>query len=103
MKETLAHFLSHRRNFSNPYSTMSFRTWISDGSRIHRRLSSPGQEFPDRKDQFHVLLRIGRSEEHTSELQSRFDLVCRLLLEKKNLYINMFLYYILLFKLDSYT
>src|SRR5699024_12152040 len=28
--------------------------------------------------------RIFRSEEHTSELQSRFDLVCRLLLEKKN-------------------
>src|SRR5437868_1632434 len=26
-----------------------------------------------------------RSEEHTSELQSRFDLVCRLLLEKKKL------------------
>src|SRR5699024_11350215 len=25
-----------------------------------------------------------RSEEHTSELQSRFDLVCRLLLEKEN-------------------
>src|SRR5699024_12170497 len=25
-----------------------------------------------------------RSEEHTSELQSRFDLVCRLLLEKHN-------------------
>src|SRR5699024_11279398 len=27
--------------------------------------------------------RAHRSEEHTSELQSRFDLVCRLLLEKK--------------------
>src|SRR5699024_12868275 len=27
---------------------------------------------------------VERSEEHTSELQSRFDLVCRLLLEKKN-------------------
>src|SRR5204862_3769555 len=27
--------------------------------------------------------RLGRSEEHTSELQSRRDLVCRLLLEKK--------------------
>src|SRR5699024_12692968 len=27
--------------------------------------------------------RRDRSEEHTSELQSRFDLVCRLLLEKK--------------------
>src|SRR5699024_12217219 len=26
---------------------------------------------------------FARSEEHTSELQSRFDLVCRLLLEKK--------------------
>src|SRR5207249_785636 len=26
---------------------------------------------------------LERSEEHTSELQSRFDLVCRLLLEKK--------------------
>src|SRR5438067_8525205 len=35
---------------------------------------------------FHQLTNIGetpRSEEHTSELQSRFDLVCRLLLEKK--------------------
>src|SRR5207249_5235374 len=28
---------------------------------------------------------VSRSEEHTSELQSRFDLVCRLLLEKKNM------------------
>src|SRR5438067_10567941 len=28
--------------------------------------------------------KAARSEEHTSELQSRFDLVCRLLLEKKN-------------------
>src|SRR5699024_12737358 len=27
-----------------------------------------------------------RSEEHTSELQSRFDLVCRLLLEKKKIF-----------------
>src|SRR5690625_6835227 len=30
------------------------------------------------------LLRAARSEEHTSELQSRGHLVCRLLLEKKN-------------------
>src|SRR6266513_1492355 len=29
------------------------------------------------------LMQHARSEEHTSELQSRFDLVCRLLLEKK--------------------
>src|SRR5699024_11958424 len=31
-----------------------------------------------------------RSEEHTSELQSRFDLVCRLLLEKKKNNINFY-------------
>src|SRR5699024_12745827 len=30
-----------------------------------------------------TIFTIQRSEEHTSELQSRFDLVCRLLLEKK--------------------
>src|SRR5699024_11489782 len=30
-----------------------------------------------------VQTQVDRSEEHTSELQSRFDLVCRLLLEKK--------------------
>src|SRR5699024_11975787 len=35
----------------------------------------------------HIILHnsFNRSEEHTSELQSRFDLVCRLLLEKKKL------------------
>src|SRR5207249_9544740 len=44
------------------------------------RVSRPGESRPgpDRSG------RIRRSEEHTSELQSRFDLVCRLLLEKKN-------------------
>src|SRR5699024_12881730 len=31
-----------------------------------------------------TLIFSSRSEEHTSELQSRFDLVCRLLLEQKN-------------------
>src|SRR2546429_8439391 len=33
-----------------------------------------------------VLLLVHRSEEHTSELQSRLHLVCRLLLEKKKTY-----------------
>src|SRR5699024_12283866 len=36
------------------------------------------------KTQDQVMQTLIRSEEHTSELQSRFDLVCRLLLEKKN-------------------
>src|SRR5437868_12747725 len=34
-----------------------------------------------------------RSEEHTSELQSRFDLVCRLLLEKKKIHPQHILYF----------
>src|SRR5438874_7755056 len=33
---------------------------------------------------FRKTMSVPRSEEHTSELQSRRDLVCRLLLEKKN-------------------
>src|SRR5699024_11612995 len=33
-----------------------------------------------------IYVRADRSEEHTSELQSRFDLVCRLLLEKKKIH-----------------
>src|SRR3982751_7074587 len=44
----------------------------------------------------------GRSEEHTSELQSRSDLVCRLLLEKKhNTIIYLLLIIITLFCLLS--
>src|SRR5690349_22557587 len=38
--------------------------------------------IPARGDELRLRSRI-RSEEHTSELQSRRDLVCRLLLEKK--------------------
>src|SRR5207249_6067794 len=37
------------------------------------------------KDRSSATAVSARSEEHTSELQSRFDLVCRLLLEKKKL------------------
>src|SRR5690349_23188123 len=42
---------------------------------------------PRRPERFAELFRAAgiRSEEHTSELQSRRDLVCRLLLEKKKL------------------
>ena len=37
-----------------------------------------------KKDEVEIHNRNGRSEEHTSELQSQAYLVCRLLLEKKN-------------------
>src|SRR5437868_8242262 len=42
-----------------------------------------GRNRPDVRHGGQSVIRGGRSEEHTSELQSRFDLVCRLLLEKK--------------------
>src|SRR5437667_12631698 len=40
-------------------------------------------EFLTADDRFLLAARLPRSEEHTSELQSHHDLVCRLLLEKK--------------------
>src|SRR5690554_7548199 len=46
------------------------------GHRVLRRAQAPGRLEADR-------LAGARSEEHTSELQSRPHLVCRLLLEKK--------------------
>src|SRR5207249_12254511 len=39
--------------------------------------------LPEESQRFASAGNGNRSEEHTSELQSRFDLVCRLLLEKK--------------------
>src|SRR2546427_2808186 len=40
--------------------------------------------FRQRNEVIAAVLRQQRSEEHTSELQSQSNLVCRLLLEKKN-------------------
>src|SRR5688572_32408485 len=36
----------------------------------------------------HMIYALFRSEEHTSELQSQSNLVCRLLLEKKKIYLS---------------
>src|SRR2546430_11059864 len=55
-----------------PYTTL-FR------SRCHLRLQQRGVWWHSRK----AVGTTGRSEEHTSELQSQSNLVCRLLLEKK--------------------
>src|SRR5690625_5406900 len=43
----------------------------------------PGRKVPDLPETGIVIVTDSRSEEHTSELQSRGHLVCRLLLEKK--------------------
>src|SRR5690606_40938329 len=66
-------------HFQTPHSPVSVLPL-----RFKRAAKNPGPAFrpdrgPDRPSYFHF-----RSEEHTSELQSRENLVCRLLLEKKN-------------------
>src|SRR5438046_4948687 len=54
--------------------------WTRNRSRSkRRRCSGPRAELHSTERQFHCQ----RSEEHTSELQSLTNLVCRLLLEKK--------------------
>src|SRR5688572_32554778 len=58
-----------------PYTTL-FRSPSASSGR-HRR---PRLRFRDRQG---IAIGDGRSEEHTSELQSQSNLVCRLLLEKK--------------------
>src|SRR5690349_23450346 len=73
-----------------PYTTL-FRSDLAQrglGSRIGHEgeRGSSGRGAGDRGDY--------RSEEHTSELQSRRDLVCRLLLEKKKKKIKQELVYV---------
>src|SRR3712207_7429982 len=61
-------------NLTNSPLSDETPTWSPDGQRIaFARSGSKGGIY------------VMRSEEHTSELQSRQYLVCRLLLEKKNL------------------
>src|SRR5437868_12670482 len=50
--------------------------------RLQRRIDEDKAELEGRLGE-RIDNKKDRSEEHTSELQSRFDLVCRLLLEKK--------------------
>src|SRR5438874_8479326 len=64
-----------------PYTTL-FRSSFDSRAGAHargRRVRAGGRALHDR----HPVPVELRSEEHTSELQSRRDLVCRLLLEKK--------------------
>src|SRR3712207_8956054 len=66
-----------------PYTTL-FRSAARDlGERAHRELLVVGRQVRVLEHRRDLVLRGRRSEEHTSELQSRQYLVCRLLLEKK--------------------
>src|SRR2546430_4947068 len=65
-----------------PYTTL-FRSHRKQYAQVHKNRSGKSA-----KHQISLLGRVGllcgvRSEEHTSELQSQSNLVCRLLLEKK--------------------
>src|SRR2546421_4549751 len=51
--------------------------------RVRVRADAGSEDRHQRHQARHGVVYAHRSEEHTSELQSRSDLVCRLLLEKK--------------------
>src|SRR5260370_10737954 len=72
-----------------PSSTLFPSTTLSRSGRPHRPpAAGRGPRAFPAKSHRSVLQRLAeksdRSEEHTSELQSHLNLVCRLLLEKKN-------------------
>src|SRR2546422_5554495 len=67
-----------------PYTTL-FRSLGTSAGADQRLLLSSGKFtlYPGQTAECVIAIGIARSEEHTSELQSRLHLVCRLLLEKK--------------------
>src|SRR5437868_10931157 len=77
------HSFPTRRSSDLAQVTPAFRFWPSTGGLITYNKTALWLHTLERHLGWPVLQRIMRSEEHTSELQSRFDLVCRLLLEKK--------------------
>src|SRR6202023_4332584 len=75
---------SRRANFffNDTATTEIYTLSLHDALPISRRRSR-AQSFPDAVRSDRPGCGAGRSEEHTSELQSLTNLVCRLLLEKK--------------------
>src|SRR5699024_12416546 len=69
-----------------PYTTL-FRSirprWLACASQCRASPTAGSRSSPAHPPAPPRVSGLPRSEEHTSELQSRFDLVCRLLLEKK--------------------
>src|SRR3712207_8305202 len=89
-----------------PYTTLfrSYTRVLSTGGncasaetfQLIRRLRTGSQNLPRRRNSSRTSSRFSavilRSEEHTSELQSRQYLVCRLLLEKKKNHYTTYAY-----------
>src|SRR5260370_32625091 len=65
-----------------PYTTL-FRSRSPGGGRVCAEARSSLSGIAVTAEAMRAERRPGRSEEHTSELQSHLNLVCRLLLEKK--------------------
>src|SRR2546429_3889259 len=70
-----------------PYTTL-FRSWWSkaEATFYWSRTRLPARESKAKSANWSR--HLWRSEEHTSELQSRLHLVCRLLLEKKKTHVH---------------
>src|SRR5438105_11593432 len=77
-RSTLFPYTTLFRSPSLPFSSKEPASSKTTVSSVARRVASPTYTVPGGD-----AARDRRSEEHTSELQSRVDLVCRLLLEKK--------------------
>src|SRR2546427_8744905 len=83
--------------FNDTATTEIYTLSLHDALPICQHVGLPGHErevrlalelelplqFPQRRHELPRARQIHRSEEHTSELQSQSNLVCRLLLEKK--------------------
>src|SRR3712207_7684505 len=78
---TLFRSLRNARTLSVAPSPRSTGGPAHGDRRVRERLCSVSQRTPEAR--MRAWIRLARSEEHTSELQSRQYLVCRLLLEKK--------------------
>src|SRR3712207_8921684 len=78
-------FRSQTRKDMQDWTGTSPRSYRVDGHLFHRSSfgSDAVSEARSQGDQQALRRHVFRSEEHTSELQSRQYLVCRLLLEKK--------------------
>src|SRR5690606_41284411 len=75
LRAVLEEVLAHRSTIVFTNSRSQAERLTGKLNRLHaRRVTTEAAAGPD------------RSEEHTSELQSRENLVCRLLLEKKNIH-----------------
>src|SRR2546430_3976618 len=65
-----------------------------DRERVVDLVHETGRQLADRGEPLALRpLGLHRSEEHTSELQSQSNLVCRLLLEKKKNIIDIYVYH----------